>query len=388
MIRVACLGDPHLTEGRRFDETYACLNYVVEDGIAQGAQLWLVTGDLVGHTVPYRSTPRERNALAALFTRMATIGPVVIIQGNHDTAGDHLLYARLDAPHRIYVCEEPEVIELPDLAATVYALPYQSKRRWLPQGPATIEAHDAVATDGLRGLLRAWGEHAAAQRTLGRATIGVGHVATDCSAIAGGEILPPGQEITVGLGDLDAWGCDFIALGHIHLRQGLTPHAWHVGTPSRSTFGEIDEKGHVLVDIAPGQLPLVHSRLTPARRFVTVDVEWAQGDDGTWGWTQDATPEVGDAEVRLRVTIPEEQLGAADTDALVAVARDAGAHDVALERRTRPRQALRCEAITRARTVEEQLIAYWDSRPEGGPDAAQRARCVAQLAVLQGEIAA
>lgn len=377
MIRVCTLGDPHLTDGRRFDETLACLQYVVDDGIAQGAQLWLVTGDLVGHTVPYRATPRERNALAALFTRMATTGPVVVIQGNHDAPGDHLLYAQLAAPHPIYVCEEPTILALDGVR--VFALPYQSKRRY---AGGTVEATDEAATDGLRGLLRGWATAAMMARSAGAATIMVGHLATNASAIAGGEILPPGQEITVSLGDLDALGMDFIALGHIHLRQQLTANAWHVGTASRATFGEIDEKGHLLVDVTPGLPPLVHPRLTPARRFVTIDTEWVERADGTWGWAQEAAPIVTDAEVRVRVTVPEDALATADYAALEAACRAAGAHAVTVERRARPKQALRCAAITTAATPEAQLGAYWDAQPTG-PDAAQRARCLALLANLR-----
>lgn len=390
MIRVACIGDPHLTDGPRFDETCACLNFCVEDGIAQGAQLWLVTGDLVGHTVPYRSSPRERLALATLFQRMATVGPVVIITGNHDSPGDHALFGRLRAPHPIVLVEDdPAVLDTLGVPATVYALPFQHKRHWLTRLNAEgLDDQDRAVEDGLRGVFAGWRERAATERVTGRAAIMVGHIAVANALLAGGEIMPPGQEITLALGDLDDVGMDFVALGHIHQRQEMRPNAWFVGTASRSTFAEVDPKGYVLADVAPGMPPVVHVRQTPARPFFTIDAEWAQREDGTWGWSQNQAPIVTDAEVRIRVTVPEEAMATADYDALEAECRRAGAHAVKIERRVRPKQELRCPAVIVATTLEAQLDAYWNSLPaHEAPDAAQRARCLAKLPLLQEAIA-
>ena len=382
-IRIAAVGDPHITEGRRADEVSACLNFVVEDAIAQGAQLFLVAGDIAGTAVPHRASIWERNTFTALVLRMAEAAPVCVITGNHCSPGDWQYLNSLAGRHPIFLREDPDVIELDGVA--VFMFPFPHKRKWLAElDHVALEGQDLAVAGRLRELFGEWARKSAAYRAAGVATTMLAHLAIENALVAGGEIMPPGTEITASLGDLDGLGIDMIFDGHIHCRQEVRPNAWIIGTASRSAFNEIDEKGYLLADIAPGQPPLVHPRLTPARKFVTIDVEWAQGEGGQWSWSQDAAPVVTDAEVRIRVTIPEDQAAIAPTDDLVAIATQAGAHAVKLERRARPKQELRCEAITRAQTEEEMLAAYWETA--GGPDAAQQARVIAKLTTLRTEV--
>ena len=376
MLRLGHTGDLHLTDGPRFDDTLACLYAVADDGRAQGVQLWAVPGDLAGTTVPHRQTTRERNALDDWIRTLAETAPVVVIYGNHDAPGDLDRIGKLEGRHAIHLVDRPAVLTV--AGARVFCLPYPHKRDWLATTTAAdIDGQHREVEGGLRALLDGWATDVAAARVAGQPTIFLGHVSIGGCAVAGGEVLPPGQEIEVSVGDLTALGCDYSGASHIHLCQEMAPGIWYAGSPARSAFGEEDEKGYLIVDVAPGLPPQVHRRLTPARRFVTIEARWA---DGRWDV---AVPEVAGAEVRIRATIAEEDAAAADMAALDALVVAAGAHATQPERRIVPTTRVRHAAITAATTPAAQVEAFFDSLGAGGPETDQRARCLAKLAELE-----
>jgi exonuclease SbcD len=387
MLRVAHTGDLHLTDGPRWSDTYRCLDYLVTDGIEQNVALWLVGGDLCGTQVPHRATVEgERNTLAMLFQRMAEHAPVVLIAGNHDYPRDVLIYGRLRAVHPILVTEEPAVFDVS--GARIFALPYPHKRHYLRTEGTIDEQHRGVEGD-LRALFAQWHDQVLEARAAGMVTLFLGHVTIGGCAIAGGEVMPPGQEIEVSVGDLLTLGCDYSGGSHVHLCQEMAPGIWYAGSPDRSNFGEEDEKGYLIVDCAPGQPPVVHRRLTPARRFVTVDVEWSSEKGPVW--IKAPGPEAfRTAEVRCRVTVPEQDAAAA-AEQIAALERllveTRGAHAVKIERRIVPTARVRSDAITTATTTTQKLEAYWDSLNSAAPAVEQRQRCVGKLGDLEREVA-
>jgi len=317
---------------------------------------------------------------------MAEVAPVLIIAGNHDVADDIAIYERLEGRHPIVVRTRPDVLELAGL--TVFGFPFPWKRHWIAgHEQLGLDDQDRAAESDLRALLAGWSERAAACRAAGQPTVFLGHLTVAGSALAGGEVMEAGREITLSLGDLQGVGVDYVGLSHIHLAQELTSAIWYAGSPSRSTFGESDTKGFLLIDVEAGRPPVVHRRLTPARPFVTVDATWSlDTGDGRPGWVWEP-PAADGAEVRVRVTLPEEAAATAPVDELESTLRAAGAVDVQIDRRVRPKQQLRCEAIVQAQTEEEMLAAYWSTLP-APPDAATQTRVLAKLAVLRAEVAA
>jgi exonuclease SbcD len=399
MLRVLHCGDFHLSEGPRVGDTLRCLEALVDDGIAQGVQLWLVGGDLTGTTVPHRATILERNTLAALFQRMAAHAPVVVTSGNHDAPQDIAIYGRLDAPHPIVVAEAPTCTDV--AGARLFLFPYPWKGQWL-RGHAglTIEEQDRAVEADLRALLGSWQTEAAEARTASIPTIFLGHVTIAGCAVAGGEVIPAGREITLSTDDLAALGVDYVALSHVHLGQEMAPGIWYAGSPSRSNFGEADQKGHLIVDVLPGQLPQVHRRLTPARRFVTLRARWEIEEGRGWVWDPEGSEAeraalVDGAEVRVLVTLPEEAAETCPTERLAAELTAHGAHAVAIERRVIPQIRQRLDALPgdgtvsgseqflRARGAGEKLAMLWRVRGDQAPPAEQQTRCLARLAALE-----
>lgn len=385
MLRLAHTADLHLTDGRRFADTRACLEHIVEDGRAHGVDAWLVVGDLTGTTVPHRASPTERNALAAIFQAMAQSGPVVIVVGNHDQADDVAIFGRLKGVHPIIVVDRPAIVDLssptfggPPLR--LYCLPYPQKA-WLLAGgiEGTVEDQNARYAGGLREILAHWRLDAEQARAAGLHTVGAMHINVGGSKVAGGEVLI-GQEIELAPHDLDELALDYVALGHIHLHQAMAQRAWYSGSPSAQDFGATDAKGYCLVDIEAGCELRVEHRPTPSRKLVTVDVRW---NPDTQEFEQDAAPIVEGAEVRVRVAVDESCVASCPLDRLTQIALDAGAHAVDVERRVVPKTRVRSEAIAAALTLPDQITAYFDSLGRTGPDAAQRQRALAKLADLE-----
>lgn len=390
MLRLAHTADLHLTDGRRFADTRACLEHIVEDGRTVGVDAWLVVGDLTGTTVPHRASPTERNALARVFQAMAETGPVVIVVGNHDQAEDVAIFGRLKGDHAITVVDRPAIVDLSAMRAAegawlplrLYCLPYPQKA-WLLAGgiEGTVEDQNARYAGGLREILAHWRVDAAQARAAGLHTAGAMHINVGGSKVAGGEVLI-GQEIELAPHDLDELGLDYIALGHIHLHQQMAQRAWYSGSPSAQDFGATDAKGYCLVDLEPGLAPTVEHRPTPSRKLVTLHVRW-NAEAHAFEPQDPEPPACEGAEVRVRVELGEDDVAACPLEQIEQMARSSGAHAVVVERRVVPKARVRSEAIAAAVTLPDQITAYFDSLGASGPDAAQRQRALAKLADLE-----
>jgi len=387
VLRVCHSGDWHVPETGRFVDTLRCLDAMIDDGIAQGTGLWLVGGDLGGTTVPYRHPPKVRNAIADRLQRQAAVAPVLVIGGNHDVDEDIAIYGRLKAAHPIVVVTDVRMVEI--AGAAILCFPYPWKNRWVaPHAHLPIEEQDRAIEADLRKLLDGWATEVAIARAAGIPTVFLGHVTIGGCAIAGGEVMPPGREISLATADLEALGCDFSALSHIHLCQEMKAGSgiWYAGSPDRSNFGEHDEKGFLIADVESGRPPLVHRRLTPARPFVTIRAAWKQDADGAWAW-ESANPavhvDVSTAEVRLQIEVPEEAAGTCPVGELVETLKEAGAHEVKIDRRVIPKTRIRSEAIVTAKTTAEKCAAYWSTLGPAAPTDEQRERALVKLAELE-----
>lgn len=383
MIRVAHTGDIHLTFGPRFEDGLAVLDWLIDDAIAADVNVWLVLGDLFGTTELYRTVAAERNAFAARLERMADVGPVLVLDGNHDGAGELDLFARLRGTHPIMAVTEPTRLLVGGDGwgmAYLYALPFP--QRAPAAGPITEQI--AAATAALADQVRAWGADVRALRadptTAAAPAILAYHGTVKNALVAGGEVMREGQEVELDVADLAPF--DYVACGHIHRRQQMAANAWYAGSPWRSNFGETDEKGYLLVDVEAGQPPQVQIRTSPSRRFVTLDATWT-GDR----WEQAEAPDVQGAEVRVRCTIPEEHLATADMAVIETTLRAAGAEAWKIERRTVPTSRVRSEAIIAARTTAEKVQAYWQALGETAPGAEACDRMLGKLEALEHEAA-
>src|ERR1019366_8727314 len=122
-LRFAHAGDFHLDEDRYFADTAQCLEWFVADAIRASVDLFVINGDLT----TYKATIKERNLWVDMLVEMANHAPVILVAGNHgaELEGDLYVFGRAKGKHSIYLCTEPEFIELGEAAVAVF--PYLRK---------------------------------------------------------------------------------------------------------------------------------------------------------------------------------------------------------------------------------------------------------------------
>lgn len=381
--------DWHITEGPRLEDQIRTLWDIVR--IAREAQpdLTIIPGDLYGATVPHKSTPLERNAVGDVLAALAAISPVIVVAGNHDATADADYHARLNTTFPIIVCSAADGIQSMELPGFwMHAIPYprrtsiadHCRATGRPADPATRDAHGSALLDyALLGLAEDIRERP------GVPHIVAGHLAVTGAAVAGGERLAS-REVeasTAALDQLRLAGASYIGLGHIHLGQEIGhPAIRYSGSPHRCNHGETEASKSVVVAEIADDGRFVGLNLEPVwhRRMVTVDAEWHLGDG--WGWS--ARPaDIKDAEVRLRLTIPDEAQMIADRDEIPRVLEEMGAHrvlkpEITIKRDTR----VRAIEVARAESDEEKVVAYWDTLAEKPGDDARK-EALAELDALE-----
>src|ERR1039458_3021864 len=113
-MKISHCGDLHVEEDRYFADTARCLEWFVEDSIRADTDLFVVDGDLT----TYKQTIKERNLWVDLLIQMGNHAPVILVAGNHgkELDGDLHVLSRAKAAHPIYLCTEPDMIEIGEAA--------------------------------------------------------------------------------------------------------------------------------------------------------------------------------------------------------------------------------------------------------------------------------
>ncbi|MEW1697316.1 exonuclease SbcCD subunit D [Streptomyces sp. NPDC091278] len=210
----------------------------------------LVAGDVYDRAVP--PLPAVELFDTALH-RLAGAGvPTVMISGNHDSARRLGVGAGLIDRAGIHLRTDPAAVGTPVVLAdehgdvALYGLPYLEPalvRERLGAEKAGHEAVLAAAMDRVRADL--------ATRPAGTRSVVLAH-----AFVAGGEPSDSERDITVGgvaavpAGIFD--GVDYVALGHLHGSQTVTPRVRYSGSPLAYSFSEADHRKTMwLVDLGP-----------------------------------------------------------------------------------------------------------------------------------------
>ncbi|MFE0651459.1 exonuclease SbcCD subunit D [Streptomyces sp. NPDC059534] len=211
----------------------------------------LVAGDVYDRAVP--PLPAVELFDTALH-RLAEAGiPTVMISGNHDSARRLGVGAGLIQRAGVHLRTDPGGIGTPVVLAdehgdvALYGLPYLEPalvRDRLGAAKAGHEAVLAAAMDRVRADL--------ATRPAGTRSVVLAH-----AFVAGGAPSDSERDITVGgvsavpSGVFD--GVDYVALGHLHGSQTLTPRVRYSGSPLAYSFSEADHRKTMwLIDLGAG----------------------------------------------------------------------------------------------------------------------------------------
>ena len=239
----------------------------------------LIAGDVYDRAVP----PVDAIELFDAFLRSARAAApglqVVVVPGNHDSAGRLAFGASLmaDAGLRIAarVAAEP-VFVMGDGAGkvAVCALPFltQASAPW-----GEMAAADGAKGDGAVG----GGAAIRSQQEMMRLAIGSIRAAMEESGahvlvahcFAAGGLAGDSELAYVGATEqVDTSlfeGFDYVALGHLHAMQSPAPHVWYSGTPLAYSVKEGEkDQGFLSVEVLPGITPRVEFiPLLPRRRL-------------------------------------------------------------------------------------------------------------------------
>ncbi|MEU7388578.1 exonuclease SbcCD subunit D [Streptomyces tanashiensis] len=239
-MRLLHTSDWHL--GRSFhrvgllDAQAAFLDHLVATVHAHDVDAVLVAGDVYDRAVP--PLPAVELFDTALH-RLAEAGvPTVMISGNHDSARRLGVGAGLIERAGIHLRTDPDGIGTPVVLSdahgevALYGLPYLEPALVRERLGAEKAGHEAVLTaamDRVRTDL--------AGRPAGTRSVVLAH-----AFVAGGAPSDSERDITVGgvaavpTGIFD--GVDYVALGHLHGSQVLTPRVRYSGSPLAYSFSE------------------------------------------------------------------------------------------------------------------------------------------------------
>ncbi|MET8829377.1 exonuclease SbcCD subunit D [Streptomyces sp. NPDC004610] len=252
-MRILHTSDWHL--GRAFhrvnmlDAQAAFIDHLVTTARERAVDAVVVAGDVYDRAVPPL-------AAVELFDealhRLAGLGvPTVMISGNHDSARRLGVGARLIGRAGIHLrtdpagCGTPVVLGDAFGEVAFYGLPYLE--------PALVKDEFALERAGHEAVLAAAMDRVRAD--LATRPDSTRSVVLAHAFVTGGRASDSERDITVGgvaavpAGVFD--GVDYVALGHLHGCQTLTPRVRYSGSPLAYSFSEAEHRKSMwLIDLA------------------------------------------------------------------------------------------------------------------------------------------
>lgn len=395
-LTVAVVADSHFDAHSRFEECIEVHRWIAEDIRDREVDLVTHSGDVYERA----SRPEERSAVAEWAQEVTTNAPLVVVRGNHDAVGDLALLRRLRTTFDLIIEEAAGVHRVPTrrgpVSVACLAWPRKAHLAALV-GDGDLERADG---DALRAVLRGMGHEM--ERFEGPRIL-LAHAMVRGSVTSTGQPLV-GCDHELGLGDLGLADADLYALGHIHRGQEFSideAPCIYPGSPRRTAFGELEEKGYILARFEEGEggrwRCVSHELVrTPCRPMLQLNGEFHGEHVGLPGdvvvpagivlsFLPGDPGDVRNAEVRLRYLVEADRRDEAREYAARARADllDRGAYSVKVEEQVVATTRARAPEVGRAVTLPEQLEAYWASKGIS-LDAERRARVLGRVAGLEG----
>lgn len=378
MLRISHCGDVHIEEDRYFGDTAQCLEWLVTDSIRSNTDLFVVDGDLT----TYKATIKERNLWIDMLVRMANHAPVILVAGNHgkELDGDLYVFSKAKGKHHLFLCTEPELVELDHIAVAVFPYPRKAEIVGVPEA-ATLQQ---TFVDQLEEFNRQF------ERRPGFYRLFFGHFGVAGARVSSGQPLV-GRCAEYPLEPLLQLQAQYVGLSHIHLRQQLAPRVWYAGSLSRCDYSETEEKGYHLVTLKEPEPRAdlsdvdVAFRVSPTRRMVELHAEY---EDGEFHF---ASPlDVGKlkgSRVKVVVTVGKglhESLSREEQERLREQLLEGNPSELKVKIEHEPEDKVENAALSSARSAEEKLRAYWDFK--GAPSGEQQERLLARLTQVEAAV--
>lgn len=398
MIRIAHTSDLHIDERGRLDDNIAVLDAFLAQAVEAEVDLFVLAGDLFER----RSTPAERNALAAFLQEAASIAPVFGVKGNHDAAQDLAIFNRLETDDFIWIADKPTL--MPGSAPIwlahgkrlgLLALPWFDKAHLVATLEATVDAEASrqLTIAAAKNLLTCLRAEAQRIRREGAVPILAAHIQVAGSTVASGQTLI-GTSVELSPADILDVDAAYAALGHIHFAQEwFEGRVAYSGSPNRCNFGEPETKGWRLVTLADdGDFVSNEVRELPARRMVLIESDWTGAGAGDLdqegiSWSSDVkVHELRDALVRFRYRIRAQDLSRVNEARLREALAAAGAHEVRIEAVIETETRVRAAEISTITSTVEKVDAFLRAKAID-VDEGHRTRLHTKVEELEGSCA-
>lgn len=294
------------------------LNFLVEVAIQEDVALVVFAGDAFRNQKPNPTLQRE---FARVIRRLTKEGiKVLLLVGNHDLpnldkqAHSLAVYDALEIDG-VYVARTPELftVETKQGPVQVATLPHVSRSRLVASlKDQDVEYRDKTLTelnDLMTRTIENFIEDLAKRVDTTIPAILTAHLSLSSAKVGNEErSILAGNEMTLLPSALQRPEFDYIALGHIHkfqdLSRGAYPHLVYSGSIDRVDFGEEKEdKGFCLVNLMREATTYEFVK-TPARRFVTLDIECTSDDPTAEICSVCEQQNLEDSVVRVRVKVP------------------------------------------------------------------------------------
>ncbi|MGQ0597111.1 metallophosphoesterase family protein [Aquabacterium sp.] len=374
MIRIAHFSDLHYGV-KTMEEADRCFAAAIDQAMAKGAQVAVISGDATDHALDLHAPAAER--LMSQVRRLADHCPVLMLQGtfSHEPPGTLAPFRLLGGRHPVFVADRICQIGLDeqgqwnasagwrfkalpsDLVALFSCVPTVNKA----VVAATVGCTQAAQAVGqhLERLLLGFADVHCEARRLCLPTIAVSHgTVYGCISEHGVPMAGFDHEFTTGA--LFAARVQAFMLGHIHRHQSWKQSGVdgeqciaYPGSIGRFHHGEAGDKGFLLWDVGADDVAMTFVP-TPARR--TIDLVFEGRPDLEALREAIAQQDVQGAHVRVRWTVAVEDRHEVDRKAMEKML--AAAQSVQMEGRVVQLMRSRSEGIAQLATLEQKVRAW------------------------------
>lgn len=350
------------------------LDTIIDTAIDEKVDLVLFAGDAYKDRSPAPTFQREWGRRIMRLSRAGI--PTLLLVGNHDLSPAlgraHAMetFDTLEVPH-IRVVEKPAFFgpeDLEGLPLQVIALPWISRSGLVANLDLSASAPEKIYEDmeiRLKELVDGWLEKADPSLPMvltAHASVQGAKYGGERSVMLGGDLVLSGSLVRDPR-------LDYVALGHIHLKQDLNENAHppvvYPGSIERVDFGEWDDdKYFVIAHIQRNQTELDWRKLEGIRPFISRsiildNVAQSQSLNDRVLAALPPPEEMEDAVVRLTITYPREYESMIDEASLREYTR--GTFEFHLVKRplTDARIRLPADQAVNSLTPQELLQIFW-----------------------------
>ena len=288
IFKILHISDLHLGKSLRSrdlaEDQAHILSSIVRETARLAPDLVLIAGDIFDRSIPSESAQTMFGRFMADLRRALPFdGRILVIPGNHDSARRVAFAAELFEAVGIHLVSNVRpvpalVLEKGGKRAAVWALPFvthgafhEFRRTWLDAADEFPETGAGRMADHMASIIANLRPHFA--------EYDMNVLAAHCY-VCGAELSESDSAFIGGTEAVPASlfePFDYVALGHLHRMQALSPHMWYSGAPMAMSFGDggsdkNSDKGFLCVEIdaANGHLTVSPIALEPLRKMKRV----------------------------------------------------------------------------------------------------------------------